>query len=129
MYHNGDDIGALVADIGSFSSRIGFAGEDSPRAYIPSVVGVLHSECSGGLASPNGKTMGQEYRFDVTNYKENMGIESPVQDGLVSNWDLLEQLWEHSLVQYCNKAPGNGLKDTPVLIAEKPYTPISSRHK
>lgn len=37
MYHSGDDIGAIVADIGSFSTRVGFAGEDSPRAYVQSV--------------------------------------------------------------------------------------------
>jgi actin-related protein len=37
MYCGGDDIGAIVADIGSFSTRIGFAGDDTPRAYFPSV--------------------------------------------------------------------------------------------
>lgn len=37
MYSGGDDIGALVADIGTFSARIGYAGEDYPRVSIPSV--------------------------------------------------------------------------------------------
>lgn len=37
MYTGGDDVGAIVADIGSYSTRIGFAGEDTPRAYIPTV--------------------------------------------------------------------------------------------
>jgi actin-related protein len=35
MYHSGqDDLNAIVADIGSFSTRIGHAGEDTPKAYI-----------------------------------------------------------------------------------------------
>jgi actin-related protein len=37
MYQGKEDIGAIVADIGSTSARIGFAGDDMPRAYIPSV--------------------------------------------------------------------------------------------
>jgi actin-related protein len=37
MYHSGDDVGAIVADIGSFSTRIGHAGDDVPAAYFPSV--------------------------------------------------------------------------------------------
>ena len=30
-------IGAIVADIGSFATRIGYAGDDLPRAYFPTV--------------------------------------------------------------------------------------------
>jgi actin-related protein len=41
MYTGGDDIGAIVADIGSFSTRIGYAGDDAPRAYFPSVRKVI----------------------------------------------------------------------------------------
>ena len=37
MYHSGDDLNAIVADIGSYSTRIGYAGEDAPKAYIPTV--------------------------------------------------------------------------------------------
>ena len=37
MYCGGDDVGAIVADFGSFSSRVGFAGEDCPRGYLPTV--------------------------------------------------------------------------------------------
>jgi actin-related protein len=37
MMTSGDDIGALVADIGSFATRIGHAGDDIPKAYFPTV--------------------------------------------------------------------------------------------
>lgn len=38
MFQGGaDDIGAIVADIGSSAVRIGFAGDDYPRAYFSSV--------------------------------------------------------------------------------------------
>ena len=37
MYNSGEDIGAIVADIGSFATRIGYAGDDMPKAHLPSV--------------------------------------------------------------------------------------------
>ncbi len=37
MFNSGDSVGAIVSDIGSFSTRVGFAGEDLPRAHIPTV--------------------------------------------------------------------------------------------
>jgi actin-related protein len=37
MFYSGDNIGAVVADVGSYACRVGFAGEDSPRAFFPSV--------------------------------------------------------------------------------------------
>ncbi len=42
MFYSGDNIGAVVADIGSHACRIGFAGEDTPRAYLPTV-STLHT--------------------------------------------------------------------------------------
>lgn len=36
-----DEVGALVFDIGHYSIRAGFAGEDSLKAEIPSMVGYL----------------------------------------------------------------------------------------
>lgn len=37
MFHSGDDIQAIVADIGSASCRVGHAGDDTPRANFPTV--------------------------------------------------------------------------------------------
>lgn len=37
FYTAGDHVNAIVADIGSFASKIGFAGDDTPRAYFRSV--------------------------------------------------------------------------------------------
>lgn len=40
MLYGGDEIGALVFDPGHYSLRVGYAQEDTPKAEIPSVVGV-----------------------------------------------------------------------------------------
>jgi actin-related protein len=36
-FHSGDQVNAVVADIGSFYTKIGFAGDDAPRSYFRSV--------------------------------------------------------------------------------------------
>jgi len=36
-YTGQDDVGAIVADVGSYATRIGFAGDDVPVAHFPSV--------------------------------------------------------------------------------------------
>lgn len=37
LYSSGGSVNAIVADIGSYASKIGFAGEDYPRAHFRSV--------------------------------------------------------------------------------------------
>ena len=36
-FTSGGTVNAIVADIGSYATKIGFAGEDSPRSYFRSV--------------------------------------------------------------------------------------------
>jgi actin-related protein len=38
--YGGDEVGALVFDPGHYSLRVGYAGEDTPKTEIPSVVGI-----------------------------------------------------------------------------------------
>ncbi|KAJ2908039.1 NuA4 histone acetyltransferase subunit [Coemansia aciculifera] len=42
--YGGDEVNALVIDVGSTWTRAGFAGEDLPRALFPSHVGYIESE-------------------------------------------------------------------------------------
>lgn len=37
VYAGAVDIGAVVCEIGAYAARLGFAGEDQPRSYFPSV--------------------------------------------------------------------------------------------
>ncbi|CAE7714483.1 ARP4 [Symbiodinium microadriaticum] len=115
MYHSKDDIGAIVADIGSTSTRVGFAGDDVPRAYLPSCVGVTTDEDANSV----------QYHCDISYFRENMRIQHAMRDGLVSDWDALQQLWEHSVASYLKV----DLKETPVLFAEKVYNSSTSRQK
>ena len=37
FYNSGDTVNAVVADLGSYATKIGYAGEDYPRSYFRSV--------------------------------------------------------------------------------------------
>jgi actin-like protein 6A len=54
-----------------------------------------------------------------------MEIVSPVREGVVVDWDLLEKTWNYSLTNYLK----TDLTGLPVLVAEKPYATPPSRHK
>ena len=45
--YGGDEVGALVFDPGHYSLRVGYAGEDSPKTEIPSVVGISEDTDTG----------------------------------------------------------------------------------
>ena len=72
------------------------------------------------------------YKYDLFRFYENMPVESPVRDGLIVNWDMLEDLWEHCLISYLrlnhNASPLN-LSDFPLQFTEKPYIPASTRYR
>ncbi|XP_033250547.1 actin-like protein 6B isoform X2 [Drosophila miranda] len=56
MLYVGDEIGALVFDPGHHSLRVGYAQEDSPKAEIPSVVGIGASQTPDTNLDPDTKT-------------------------------------------------------------------------
>lgn len=47
--YGGDEVGALVMDLGSGALRLGFAGEDMPKAVFSSVSGAIATPCTMNL--------------------------------------------------------------------------------
>ena len=54
-----------------------------------------------------------------------MRIQYAVRDGLISDWDAVQHLWDHSISSYLKI----DMKETPVLLAEKVYNSSASRQK
>jgi actin-related protein len=67
----------------------------------------------------------RDFNFDLSNFRENSSIESPLRDGIVTDWELLEKLWTRAMTTYIS----GDLRETPVLLAEKPYTLLESRKR
>lgn len=123
---------SVVADVGSFATRIGFAGNDMPQANIPTALGKIHSGSPGASSSSSksssssrGTPSGDSWHFDMSRIREDMSIEHPVQDGLVQDWDAYQLLWEHAVKNYVKVE----LHEAPLLVAEKPYVSTADRVK
>ena len=47
----GDEVGAMVLDMGGTSTRAGYGGEECPRSIVPSVVGFDAAEMAAAAAA------------------------------------------------------------------------------
>ncbi|XP_050843939.1 WAG22 antigen-like isoform X1 [Serinus canaria] len=84
--YGGDEVGALVFDIGSFSVRAGYAGEDCPKADFPTTVGLLSpDEVSLELDGDKDKKGGKVYYIDTNALhvaREGVEVLSPLKNGM-----------------------------------------------
>jgi actin-like protein 6A len=72
-----------------------------------------------------GKVEGSpEYHYNL-GFRENLGLETFMSDGLISNWDMLEKTWDHMIKDHLRVETS----ETPVLFAEKPYNTSYCRQK
>ncbi len=116
MYYSGDEIGTVVADFGSATTRIGLAGEDMPKVAQVSAIGLVPDETN----SPN-----KHKYLPPLSFRPNQDLSFPVRDGLVQDWDMIENIWDQAL----SKNLRISLKGRPLLLAEKPYTQPKYRQK
>lgn len=118
MFASGDNLSAVVCDVGSYSFKAGFAGEDSPAVQIPSMVGLI----------PEDKVTdkGSKYQITMENLNLHKGLElkSPLEDGLVADWDIVQSLWDYS-----NETLSVNSSEHPVLLAEPAFNSQTLREQ
>uniref|UniRef100_A0A0D9X463 Actin-related protein 4 n=1 Tax=Leersia perrieri TaxID=77586 RepID=A0A0D9X463_9ORYZ len=144
--YGGDEVSAIVIDVGSYSCKAGYAGDDTPKAVFPSVVGSIEQtgetdeakpdkEADTASDSKNGtkpmdvdkaKTkrklyVGQELEFR----RDHMKVISPMKDGTVTDWDIVDNIWNHAFRQRLLINP----EEHPMLIAEPSTNTGQQREK
>ncbi|XP_072030929.1 uncharacterized protein [Amphiura filiformis] len=114
---------AIVLDNGSEILKAGMAGSYLPSIVIPTVIG-RQSETSGDLA--RAKTKRAFIGHEVMGSKHGaMSFDYPIEDGIVDNWNDLEAIWEHVMLQELALTTG----EHPVLLSEIASAPREQREK
>eukprot|EP01096_Ripella_sp_DP13-Kostka_P018234 TRINITY_DN9796_c0_g1_i1.p1 TRINITY_DN9796_c0_g1~~TRINITY_DN9796_c0_g1_i1.p1 ORF type:complete len:445 (-),score=168.55 TRINITY_DN9796_c0_g1_i1:118-1452(-) len=148
----GDDVGALVLDIGSATFKGGFAGDDTPKAVFPSMVGVCDNSKTNGISEDGDAEMGVDTTSSSSSSsaasssslsgqtkstkmsvgtealafrKDHTEIRSPFQNGLITNWDLVEPLLNFCFNHRLHVDP----KEHPILMSEPSFTTRDQRER
>jgi actin-related protein len=81
---------AVIIDNGSGFIKAGFAGDDTPGVVFPSVVGKRINPVSTGQNTYVGDQAQSMSRQGI------LTISHPLENGIVTNWDDMEEIWSHT---------------------------------
>ncbi|UXI17762.1 hypothetical protein NH340_JMT03704 [Sarcoptes scabiei] len=133
--YGGEELCALVFDVGHNSFRAGFAGEDCPKTDVPSLIGYIEEAIDSKTEQTdiNANNVGSQqsqrrYIFDTPGIKSprsNMELLTFLKDGMIDNWDLMEKMLDHIYAKHLNLESAHH----PVLFSEAPWNSRSKREK
>jgi len=129
----GDEVGAIVIDMGSHTTRAGYAGEDMPKVDFPSYAGVIEefvekTESMDTGANSESIRPGLKNKrvlidsMSVRAPKPNMEVRPFLKDGLIDDWNLYEDVLNFILGKHLRCDPSKH----PILVTE-PVT--NTKHK
>jgi actin-related protein len=108
----------IIIESNSSTVIAGFAGEARPSAVFSCALGRFRSTNGGG----NYPWVGDEiFAFPP----EDIEVAYPIVDGVVSNFEEVERLYNYALYDALKVEP----EEHPVLLIEPPFNPIASRHR
>ncbi|KAI7893256.1 actin family [Mucor mucedo] len=130
--YGGDEVNALVLDVGSTMTRAGYAGEDTPRVMFPTSVGYLEENPDVVMAEedtePQPSLSKRKYYIGdnkINKFKSNMEVKNPMHDGMVEDWEAMEHIWDAALNDMLRIDPENH----PLLCTEPAWNTKEKREK
>ncbi|CAI2371077.1 unnamed protein product [Moneuplotes crassus] len=104
----GDDVSSIVVDVGTHTTRLGYAGEDQPQHISSSHVGVIVEE-----GDRNGELVTDESRIDYE--RKHFEVEPIVNsDGFITDFDKFQTYLENKLTNNFQL----DLTESPLLFTE-----------
>ncbi|XP_038075690.1 uncharacterized protein LOC119743373 [Patiria miniata] len=116
------DNAAVVIDNGSEMLKVGFGGDCEPRFTIPSVVGRYPRD---GVSDSDDTGRTAYIGHEATRLAGVLSADFPSSEGVIHDWEDLEQIWDHVYTSLLNVAP----QEHAVLISEYASTAKKQREK
>ncbi|KAL7872636.1 hypothetical protein SRHO_G00076190 [Serrasalmus rhombeus] len=115
-----DYLTPVVLDTGSGLVKAGFADQDLPSVIFPTAVGLpKYEEVMSGSAERD-VYVGHE----AQHMRGVLTLHYPMKNGIISNWDQMETIWQHVFQQLRVDA-----EDHPVLLTEGVMNPQVNRQR
>src|ERR1700694_689375 len=118
--YGGDEISAIVLDPGAYTTRIGYAGEDTPKANIPTFCGYYGARQQ--VFKHGYYLVGDT---EINTLHADMNVTNPFQDGIILDWDANISLWHHSFSERLRANPA----EHPLLVTEPAWNTQTNRQK
>ena len=114
--------GCIVIDNGSGMVKAGIAGETAPRAVFPAIIGKpMYRAVLPGSQGGSQTYVGE----DAQRKRGILKLSHPMEHGIVTNWDDMEAIWEHTFYNELRVDP----TEKPVMLTEPPSNPKKNREK
>lgn len=116
-----DTAPVVVLDTGSFMCKVGFAGDEAPRAVFPSVVGFpkfIHM-------IPSISSMDHYVGDDALMKRGLLKLMWPIEGTQALSWDDVEKIWHHAMYHQLREAP----EEHPFFLIDPPFSRSVDREK
>ncbi|KAF9008686.1 actin-like protein Arp4p [Cyathus striatus] len=133
--YGGDEVSALVVDIGSSSVRAGYAGDDTPKAVIPTSYGYhiatsdedVQMEGAEAAETTNKPKLANMYvgQSGPSIWRPDMEVGYPMIDGLIDDFNPIHPLVEHALLDVMHCTPS----EHPILVTEPTWNTPANRER
>jgi actin len=117
-----EEVQTVIVDSGSCICKAGFSGDEYPRSVFPTVVGRPNYK-SALSGSCRDVFVGDEAISKSSSF--HLFIKSPIERGIVNNWDDMEKIWHHTFYSELRVDP----TEHPVLLTEPILNPKVNREK
>ncbi|CAL8466914.1 g6450 [Coccomyxa elongata] len=111
----------IVCDNGTGFVKCGFAGDVSPRAVFPCIVG----HPLNGQPQPGKQVF---VGHDCTARRHDLDINYPISNGLVQSWEDMQHVWDHTFENIL-RIDSHARAESRILLTEPPLNPLSNRQR
>ncbi|KZW03930.1 actin-related protein Arp4p [Exidia glandulosa HHB12029] len=127
MNYGGDEVQALVLDIGTDTTRAGYAGDDAPKAVFSTSYGfTVHPPAEGETGDD--KSMPTKLYIGENGpsiWRPRMEVSNPFTNGLISDFAPIPAIVSHALIHSLRTNPA----EHPVLVTEPAWNTPANRER